>query len=67
MVRVFDGDLQDDTKILAEYRQGEIDVTFIVTTGRSAIVTFDSSSEEPGNGILFGYEQGKQQILSFVP
>ena len=45
--------------VIAEYRAGNINAFFIVTTGSSAIVTFDSESKQPGNGILFGYQEGK--------
>ena len=63
VVKIFNGDLQDEAKVIAEYRQDIIDVAFVVTTGRSAIVTFDSQSEQPGNGVLFGYQEGKEGVF----
>lgn len=62
VVRVFDGDVQDNAKIIAEYAQEESDVAFVVTTGRTAIVTFESTSEDPGNGILFGFQEGSLRV-----
>ena len=62
-MKIFDGDLQDEGKVIAEYREGIIDVTFVVTTDRSAIVTFDSQSEQPGSGVLFGYQEGKECVF----
>ena len=56
-VKVFDGAVQDDSKLLAEYRAETDGNSFVVTTGPTAVVLFEAK-DTPGGGFNFGYIEG---------
>ena len=55
VVKIYDADFPDESKLLVTYRRGQPDPSFVVTTGSVATVTFES---ENGQGINFGYIAG---------
>ena len=59
VVKVYDGPAPDESRLLATYRKGEAEPSFVVTMSPQATVTLESPSEEAGGGINFGYLAGK--------
>ena len=56
--KVFDGTVQDESKLLTECGGDGLCKDLVVTTGPAAVVIYESQSETPGGGINFGYMEG---------